>query len=76
MRLASSAAVLSAAEGLVRRITDQYFEPNLTLAEMHALSCSGTHDPLRPFSEACRAELQELRGHAGTAAAGSERPRP
>jgi len=62
IRLAASPPVLVEAERLLTRITDQYFSRNLTLEEMHALAHSEGADPLRPFGEACRAELKAMRG--------------
>jgi len=62
IRLTSSDAVLAAADRTVRRIADQFFAPNLTLDQLHALAHSAAHDPLKEFSEACRNELKLLRG--------------
>ena len=61
IRLTASHPVLSAAEALLGRITDQYFSRNLTLDEMRALAHSEGADPLEPFGEACRAELKAMR---------------
>ncbi len=63
IRLAASDAVLTEAEDIVRRITEQYFSPNLSTEEMRALAGSPENDPLRPFGEACRAELKSIRAH-------------
>ena len=60
VRLTASPPVLALAEGLLARITDQYFESNLTFEELRALSRSEAADPLRPFGEACRAELEAM----------------
>lgn len=57
IRLSASAPVLAEAEQLFRRITQQYFSPNLTLEEMRELALSTDSDPLRSFASACRAEL-------------------
>jgi hypothetical protein len=62
IRLSASDAVLAEAEGVVRRITDQYFLPNLSIDEMHALVKAERADPLRSFGEACRAELKAMQG--------------
>ncbi len=61
IRLAASPAVLTEAEGVLRRITEQYFEQELTLDQMRELTQSDAADPLKPFGEACRAELLSLR---------------
>jgi hypothetical protein len=42
-------------------MTEQYFEPNLSPEEMRALVKAEASDPLRPFGEACRAELKAMR---------------
>jgi hypothetical protein len=57
VRLTASPPVLRMAEELLGRITDQYFASNLTVAELRALARSDAADPLKPFGEACRAEL-------------------
>jgi hypothetical protein len=61
IRLLGSDAVLAEAERIVRRITDQYFEANLSPEEMRALVKTESSDPMRAFGEACRAELQAMR---------------
>lgn len=61
MRLASSDEVVVAAERAVARIADQYFERNLPVDELRALARTRDANPLREFSEACRAELARLR---------------
>ncbi len=61
IRLAASPAVLAEAEGVLRRITEQYFAQELTLDQMRELTHSDAADPLKPFGEACRAELRSLR---------------
>ncbi len=63
IRLCASDAVLSEAEQMLKRITKQYFSPNLSVEEMHALVRSGGagDDPLKSFGEACRAELKSMR---------------
>jgi len=64
IRLSASQPVLAEAERLLTRITDQYFEKNLTLDEMRDLAHSEGADPLRTFGEACRLELKSVRGAA------------
>jgi len=63
IRLCASDAVLAEAEQILRRITEQYFSPNLSVEEIRALVRSGRADaePLQSFGEACRAELKSIR---------------
>src|SRR4051795_3015658 len=58
MRVVSSSAVVEKAESVVRVIVDTYFAPNKTFPELRKLMSSHAVDPLRAFSEECRAELQ------------------
>jgi hypothetical protein len=61
IRVSASNAVLAEAEKLLRRITEQYFSPNLSLEGLRALVESGSDvDPLKSFGEACRAELKSM----------------
>ena len=61
IRLSASDAVLAEAEHVLRRITEQYSSPNLSLEEMRALVLSREADPLEGFGEACRVELKSIR---------------
>ena len=62
IRLCASDAVLASAEEILKRITEQYFSPNLSVEEIRALIRSGADaDPLKSFGEACRAELKSMR---------------
>ena len=62
VRVSASNAVLAEAERLLIRITEQYFSPNLSVQEMRALvHAEPDTDPLKPFGEACRAELKSMR---------------
>jgi hypothetical protein len=61
IRLCASPAVLNEAERLMGRITDQYFSSNLTFEELRRVARSTEADPMRPFGEACRAELYSMR---------------
>ena len=63
IRLSASDAVLTEAEQIVRWITEQYFSPNLSPEDMRALVRSAGTDPLKPFGEACRAELKSIRAN-------------
>jgi len=47
-------------EELIARITDQYFASNLNMEELRALARSDAADPLKPFGEACRVELNAM----------------
>jgi hypothetical protein len=58
MRVVSSSAVVEKGEAVVRVIVDTYFAPNKTFPELRKLMSSHAVDPLRAFSEECRAELQ------------------
>ena len=60
MRVQSSSAVVEKAEAVIRMIVDTYFTPNKTFPELRKLMNSHAIDPLRAFSEECRAELQAL----------------
>ena len=60
VRLTASPPVLRVADSLLARITDQYFEGNLTVDELRALARSEQADPLKHFGEVCRAELRAL----------------
>ena len=62
IRLNSSDAVVTAAESAVSRIVRRYTLPNLSAEEIASLAKTPQtrDDPLKPFSEACRAELRRL----------------
>jgi len=64
IRLCASPPVLDEAERLMVRITDQYFASNLTVEELRRVARSTEADPMRPFGEACRAELHSMRNLA------------
>jgi hypothetical protein len=38
-------------------------QPNLSPNDVRGLALSPEHDLLRPFGEACRAELKSIRAH-------------
>ena len=61
IRLSASGSVLAEAENVMKRITEQYFSPNMPLEEMRAVARSWGTDPLKAFGEACRAELKSFR---------------
>jgi hypothetical protein len=57
MRVVSTPGIPELADKVIRMIVDTYFSPHKTLPELRAMLHSGALDPLRCFSEACRAEL-------------------
>jgi hypothetical protein len=61
VRLSGSREVLASAEGLIREIVNIYSEPNLTAEQIRARAVNG-RDPLKHFSELCRAELDSMGG--------------
>lgn len=62
IRLSASNAVLTEAEQMLKRLTEQYFSPNIPIDELRVLVRSGSDvDPLKPFGEACRVELKSMR---------------
>ena len=64
MRLTSSQAVVSAAEAVVRDVIEAYAAPNRTFNDLRERAQARARegdDPLREFSEACRAELLAVR---------------
>jgi hypothetical protein len=60
MRVVSSSAVIETAEAVVHLIIDTYFTPNKTFSDFRELMSGHAANPLRVFSEECRAELQAL----------------
>ncbi len=61
IRICASDAVLHEAERALASITKQYFSPNLSLDQLHALVRDGARsDPLRSFAEACRMEIRSM----------------
>jgi len=60
MRVVSSPAVIEKAEAVVHLIIDTYFTPNKTFSEVRELMNGHAVNPLRAFSEECRAELRAL----------------
>ncbi len=61
IRLIATDAVLAEAEKVVRRMTEQYFQPNLSPEEIRTLVQKAGADPMREFGETCRAELRSMR---------------
>ena len=62
IRLTSSKEVFASAERLVKDIVKSYSEPNLTPEQIRSRALNG-NDPLKQFSETCRAELDSMRYH-------------
>jgi hypothetical protein len=62
VRLSASREVLASAEGLIRDIVNIYSEPNLTPEQIRSRAVNGS-DPLKRFSEVCRAELESMQRH-------------
>jgi hypothetical protein len=60
MRVLSSARVVDNADQIVKKVINAYLEPNKTFPELRQMANSGLIDPLRNFSEACRAESEIL----------------
>jgi hypothetical protein len=63
IRAISSPKVLAAAEEVLRRIADIYFEPPIALSrdQIRSMLRDGSVDILRDFSQSCRAEFEMLR---------------
>ena len=61
MRVLSSSAVVERAQIVIRMIIETYFAPNKTFPDLRESLNTQALDPLRAFSEECRAELQALR---------------
>jgi len=61
MRLISTPPVVDAAEKVIRRIMEAYADSNRTFDDMRQRVGQDWDDPLREFTEACKAELSALR---------------
>ena len=59
IRLSSSQPVLREAEQVIKTIISTYPQPNLTPEQIESDAISG-QDMLRPFSDACRSELDSM----------------
>lgn len=59
IRLSSSESVLQKAELVIETIMNTYPQPNLTAEQIQSQAVNG-QDPLRPFIDACRTELDSL----------------
>ncbi len=58
MRVLSAPLIIERAEEVGRLILDAYTEPNKTFGELRSMITEAGWDPLRPFSDACRTELE------------------
>ena len=61
IRLSASDPVLAQAEAVKQRIVEQYFGPNRSVEDLHALARLRGNDPLWSFAQACRSELKAMR---------------
>jgi hypothetical protein len=59
IRLSSSTTVLASAERVIQHIISMYSEPNITSEEIQSRAAK-REDPLREFSDICRAELEAM----------------
>jgi hypothetical protein len=59
IRLSSSTDVLASAERVVQHIINTYSEPNLIPEEIQSRAAK-REDPLREFSDICRADLEAM----------------
>jgi hypothetical protein len=60
--LISTEAVLIAAENVDEDIIEAYNRPPMTVQEVHKFASERRIDPLRAFTQACRAERQSMLG--------------
>lgn len=61
IRFLCTAPVVEAADQVVGKILTVYFSPNFSRDQMKELALKRPDDPLRPFADACRKELHDLR---------------
>jgi len=60
MMLISSSNVVKEAEALMRNITSNFSQKNMTLSELQKHAVSSGESPMEPFSVACRIELNTI----------------
>ena len=60
IRLSSSEPVLQNAEEVMKTLLSTYAKPNMTAEQIQSQAVDGHRDPLRQFSDICRAELDLL----------------
>jgi hypothetical protein len=58
MRLISPPEVVSAAETVMVAVVDAYAAPNRSFREIREEVAAGVADPLRPFGEICRRDIE------------------
>jgi len=58
IRLTSSDSVVAAADQTLKKILEQYFQPNLSMEELSKIHASGHLDPMKEFSVCCKLELR------------------
>ena len=63
IRLSSSEPILQTAEQIIKAIVNTYPQPNLPPEQKQSRAVNG-QDPLREFSDSCRAELDWLQRQA------------
>jgi len=59
MRVLSSSRVVEAADKAVRMIIETYLAPNRSFRDVREILDNEAMNPLRDFSDACRADLRE-----------------
>ena len=62
IRLTSSDEIFEASMSTIAAVTQLYLAPNRTMREMADFAAGGGFEPVRRFSELCRAELLLLQG--------------
>ncbi len=60
IRLCATDPVMHAAEDVVKRITEDFSDPNFSVEQVARDVVSGKGDPLSTFSFACRKELNDI----------------
>jgi hypothetical protein len=65
MRVISSPRLVDSADSVVRAIIQTYLGPNKSFRDVEQILENDAMNPLREFSNACRDEIQALRGAAG-----------
>ena len=60
IRLTSPDSVVDAADQTIKGIVEQYFQPKLSMEELHKMAASAQLDPLKEFTVCCKQELRRL----------------
>jgi hypothetical protein len=58
MRVLCSPKTVACADKIMVTTIDTYFQPNMTIRQLHEVVKTGGVDPLKEFSEAARDELR------------------